>query len=354
MSDMQKERHLSALLTALNNEFESNKLFYAVKSNPDVEFERKYTAAKEEHVIAKLATGELGTVQDCYLLYAIAMLGISDSFAICQFLKVLQRRHKDLPIGSLWEKSTDKSVDNMHIFERFIARLARAGYIMRTEYYSGTSKQVLYSATSSAVQLCSQVLSKRIVYADKCYLPMRPATELLGWALASRIASESMESSCYVACHDGVNKFPHVGTIMYPIELEFKVDGVNHFVSYRYAYFNHDKSRQSTRDFYEHCIRVVNEVVFYLNYRTKRNSFAIASLVCVVEDYHDLEMIAGMIVDASESQDITDTIQNLYFTGESIYRRNFGLENSFLSIKLDASEEKGYQIVPAYPPFIQV
>ena len=154
--------------------------------------------------------------------------------------------------------------------------------------------------------------------------------------VASRCA---YENTSFVKFENREHFYPTVKDFTVPIEMFFKKDELSHVVAFFYAYFQRD-SRIHTKDTYmDFIVSKINQIIYFLNYRTKRNTRGIASVVLCVKDKEELDFVVNAL---SNSNDLEVALPNIYITSESILNKKLKLEQSFITLEREADGEIYY------------
>ena len=299
--------------------------------------------------LVRFAQGSVGVVSDCYILYAIAILGSATVETICLFLKVLSKKEKDLAIPDLSNK--DSVVRRLEV-------LVSSGFVYRTNYTSVTSVNsdkprgsvvVLYSSTDDGIGLVNQRLSKRIVLNQ--WFQAKPLYVHIGWAAASYVGVIVADHAGAHFCdfQQGLYRTKALGTIMLPpvVKIELKKKSEPGYVCFVPAFLHRNAASQRKEDFEESCFLFANTITQYLYYCDMKGR--IGRVCVVVENNDDLVNAAYWLHRAGALKDNSDRI---YFTGESVLREARSLKDKFLSVIEDEEAEGGFIIVPASPEFV--
>ena len=289
------------------------------------------------------AREEIGMISDCYILYAVAHLGVAEVDTIMCFLKALCKKYPDLSI----------ICDDKNVIRDRLRLLHRKGYLFKHRYNTvNTTKGEeqketvsLYSLSEDANNLVKQRLQKRV--SMNSLIQMKPIKELIGWSCAglvgSMIASNSVGFENYL---ERVLRTKQLGTVYMPCELKI-VDGEDsYYIAVVSSYLGINKQYQTDMDYAEWCAFKINTIKNYLNCRTTKG---VSYVVVAVEDNADLNEITQMI---HNSRFLEEYYERILFTGEGAVRDFLPVKDAFLSMRKESSSERGYELIQCDVPFI--
>lgn len=286
-------------------------------------YEKKYKYIESSRRKFAYAQDECGGIYDCFILYAIAVMGIADRDSIQLFLKNLKKCSPDLYIASM---------DDADGLRARVRALIRYGYIFATSIaypyqengtYSKRNNEY-YTLDKDAIEMMNRTLSKRIPYNK--FLENMPACRILGWASVSYAGSYICNHSNFCAYLDGKFQSKMLGKFYFPSEIKF-FDGVEyHYVGMLDAYLLKDRRTQSEMDFAEWQAFKINAIKNYLAVRTKTD---ITEFIICVQDVVDLEKIGSLIL---RTKILEEYLPNIYFTGEGLLKSAEYIEEAFLQM----------------------
>lgn len=287
--------------------------------------EKEYNYIDVNRKLFGFAQSENGTISDCFILYAISILGVADRESIQIFLKNMKKRYSELYIGD---------VSNSENIRVRIANLKKMGYVFASIYRcdsngkddSTTSgEHSLYTIDVEGNELMNRVLSKRMPY-NRWLAAMSPS-EMIGWGCASYVGACLSHHSNFVEYLDGAFRARNTGTYIFPSEIKFFNGVENHYVVITPSYLRQNKKTQTELDYAEYKVRKVNLLRNYLDYRTKKG---VTDAVICVENTDDLKEMTRLIF---QTENLVEYLPRIYFTGEGILRNSSYLEESFVRIK---------------------
>lgn len=341
-----------------------NKYFvYTTEAGKSYEKEFKYVPGDLK--LVNFAQDLTAVNSDCYLMYAIAVLGCTDLEGIRLFLSAYSNKNKDLSIPDMSKISSVRQrlrelTKNGMLFKHHytVSALNPDGKVYEIdddrdgeEVYDDegrliSNKVTLYTISKSSQTLINKKLLRQTVIDE--WIQARPLYELMGWAACGYVGGMLAQNKGYVDYIQGVFKTKVVGTTLIPGILKMQCpDGVAH-VGIVPAFLHLDRSVKTEQLFEEDCVYKIKRMKQYLYSRDVREE--IARLLVVVEDNSDLVQMASRIV---ESGFLEKDYDRVYFTGEGVMRlaKDTKFNQCFLQIKPDGSD-KGFSYVPVKPDFL--
>ena len=311
--------------------------------------EGRFSYLHHDIKLLRFAQSTVGVVSDCFILYAIPLLGASTTEAICAFLRILQKKEKDLSIPDMSDHSSAL---------RRIDTLVSCGFVYRTSYISlntvGSEKLkeshvVLFSVTDEGVSLLNQRLSRRVV--PNQWFQAKPISELIGWAACSYagVVVADHAGSHFLDFQQGYFRTRNIGTVIMPVivKTDLKRREKPGFIGFAPAFLHKNKPFQREGDYEDCCIQFASSIAQYLHFCDKKKR--IGRIVIVVENNDDLVSAAYWLHRAGV---LGENYDRVFFTGESILRGTKSLKDRFLSAQDDSDAEGGFIIVPASPDFV--
>lgn len=267
--------------------------------NEDVEasFNKIYYYTEPAMRLWKFAKEETGSISDCFILYAIANLGVCDYETIQMFLGNLKSRHSGLHIMDPYDKS----------LKLRLAALKKQGYVFAFSYRTAAGEKSLYTIDKDGNEFVSMKLSKKLPY--NSWMQAKQPPEMLGWAATTYVAVKSSFDSNFVNYLDGVFRNKFIGTYYLPAEIKYAVKNIPIYVAYMEAYLILNKKTMTEDDFNEVCVRKINTI---RNYLMNRSTKGPAYCVVVVQDNEDLLKMAELIV---KTEILLERLDHIYFTG---------------------------------------
>lgn len=287
--------------------------------------EKEYNYIDVNRKLFAYAQGDSGTIFDCFILYAISILGVADRESIQIFLKNMKKRYSELYIGD---------VSNSENIRVRIANLKKMGYVFASIYrcdsnnkgsLTSTGEHSLYTIDVEGNELMNRVLGKRMPY--NRWLAAMSANEMVGWACASYVGSCMSHHSNFVEYLDGAFRARNTGTYIFPSEIKFFNGVDNHYVVIIPSYLKQNRKTQTELDYAEYKVRKVNLLRNYLDFRTKKG---VTDAVICVENVDDLREMTYLIF---QTENLVEYLPRIYFTGEGILRNTSKLEEVFICIK---------------------
>lgn len=319
--------------------FESaNNMFWPtpeIMENHSVEYHYSHPDKK----LIDLANGTVGTISDCYILYAIGHMGVCTAEAINLFLETIKRTAPNLSIAS-----SDSLRDRL----RF---LKQTGYlfIYRYEINRGNSvdRVTLYTLTESAYSLVVQHLQKPKKLIPNSSFQAKPFDEIMGWAAGAYVgASIANRCSCFSEYLERTFRTKQLGYFFYPVELKVKKPQGAYYIAVLTSYLSFHPDMHTKADYAEWCAYKVNVIKNYLACRTQKGK---AQVILTVRDKKDLEEMGSIISNISAMEDY---LEDIFFTSEGVFRERIVDEKCFLKLKKEGSYSSEHTFVCAKPDFL--
>lgn len=306
---------------------------------------KEYTYMDSARRLLRFANDSVGTISDCYILYAVGYLGVCDKNTIRIFLRNLQIKHPDLYI---------EDVEDENSLSRRVAALSTSGFLYATRFNDAslgeTSQSLLptrvYTIDQDASVFMNQKLTKRVPYNK--WLMVKPISQLIGWSATAYIGA-CLSGNKYQVCFlEAVFRNRYLGNYYLPCEQKF-YDGKNkYYVAFLDAFLIRDERSQTEHDFAEYEATKLNVIRNYIGARTTEG---IACVVVVVENNADLVAMARLIM---MSEVLLDNLERIYFTSEGAYNHAAYDKDAFLQMIVKETENDGAQFdfVAVQPPFL--
>ena len=219
-------------------------------------YTKEFNAVKHDIRLMNFARDIVGAISDCYILYAVAMMGVCDIESVQMFLGALSQKNKDLAISDMRDRDSVK--------KRFTA-LVKNGFLFkhrfeyRMEGSDGkkiTKKINMYSVEKSGQHLVAQKLGAQLAVNE--WIDAKPLSELMGWAACGYVKGRVVESGRFLEYKQGVIRTKAIGTAMYPGEVKMqRKDGQAVTVGFIQAFMRHNKAIQTKEQFDDSCLRTV-------------------------------------------------------------------------------------------------
>ena len=309
-------------------------------------YKKIFKYIRDDERLVAYSRDNVAMYSDCYILYAIAYMGVATKDGIELFLKALSSKYPELAIVF------SKTKDGM---EGRLRNLVDLGFAFRYRYVidavgdTGEKKPQtvsLYTVIDSSVHIVRQRLQK-VNLRINAAIHYKPIDELIGWAAATYAGSCIAQSPYFVGYLESVLNTKQVGSAYLPFELKTSVDGTLYYIAVISSFLYHNKLIHTPNDYMDFCADKLNVIKNYLAVRTNKG----VAIVCItVRDYADLEEISGLICKIPALRGYLGCI---YFTGEGIIREFGGdVSKAFLQIVADAESEKGYRYERVVPDFM--
>jgi hypothetical protein len=305
--------------------------------------------------LAEFSRDEIAMVSDCYLLYAIAVLGVADLEAVRLFLSALSNRNKDLLIADMGDPSNVR---------RRLKKMFYNGMLFKHSYKSANAPKegeadsddgaesnyiTLYTVTNSTQSLMNKRLGRRVVLNE--WLQALPLHEMMGWAACAYVSGMLARNPAYIEQVQGIYTTKAIGTVFIPgiMKMKSSHEPGMAYVGIMPAFIHFDSAVKTEAWFEEDCHYLVKRMKQFLYSQDAKHR--LARLIIVVEDNADLVQVSKKMIGDGALDD--DDYNRIFFTGEGVIRqaKTVKFTKCFLRIRLDKSEQ-GYSYEPAAPDFI--
>lgn len=319
---------------------------YIYSSDVRETYKKEYNYVQQDVKLLRFAQDIVGAISDCYILYAVSVMGVADMDSLRLFLKALSNSDKNLSIAD---------PDNKELLKRRVKTLVTNGFLFKHRYEVDTfdannepivNRVSLYSIDKSAQSFMNQKLAKRIAVNE--WFSAKPLKELIGWTACGYIeGAVAQNSSSYLEHKQGIYKTKTLGTSFIPGVLKTHNKNGNFYTAFIPSFLHRDLMFQTEDDYTDACYQTLNLIKQYLYFRDMREQNA--RVVIVVEDNADLNNICDLIL---EAQSLNVDLERIYFTGEGAVKCA-GVQNvkeCFLQMKLssDGTEYQLYNVIPDF------
>lgn len=323
-------------------------------------YDKEFKYMNHDTKLINFARDIVGATSDCYLLYAVAALGVTDLEGIRLFLGAMHRKNKELSIPDMRQVSSVRH--RLH-------ELCKNGMLFRVTYEvpkdsevaltedgdDGTdnveqdvNKVTLYTATNSTIALINKKLDRKLVVDE--WIQAKPLFDLMAWSSCAYVAGRIAQNKGYVDQVQGIYKTPAIGTVILPGILKMMApngEDIN-YIAMVPGYLHLDPSTTTEENFEKNCEYRMKWIKQFFYYQDSKHHYA--KVVVVVEDNSDLVQIARKLHSFGILREDYDRI---FFTGEGAVRsaKTAKLTHCFLRMEEDRSDE-GFSFLPATPDFI--
>ncbi len=341
------EKAEKALAVKLKNQLNSGVRRYVCSDKMRDTLEKEFKYLEQDIKLKRFANDEMGMVSDCFLLYAVACLGVADAESIALFDTALHSTEPGLHI---------MDVNNPDYLRHRLEALLINGLLFKMHYTIDTfdeegnpriTSNSFYIIEKDGLSFMNRVLSRRIV--GQTWLSAENPYELIGNCAAGYVAGMLAKAGRFLEFKQGIFSTKAIGTVFIPSVVKMELsDGSPVYVGVIDAYLHRYEITQTTGDYEDRCIFKVNTIKQFLFHRDQRNDNV--AVVVAVEDNKDLNEMAYWI---TRMGNLTDDYGRIFFTGEGIFRHNNVKKTKklFLGLK-ELSGDKGVEFVPVVPDFV--
>lgn len=302
-------------------------------------YSKEYYKMEECAYITKIAHGDIGSIQDGYILFGIASLTACTSSALLRFLKAYQNKYKELQIGF-------KGDNNEDFLHPFLSKFLACGLIVRHWYVheddtDASKAYTCYTLTNKGLVFCKSILQRHNIHL-KMDTYLTPSIEVLGVTEVANVASRIVKHSNFVEVLDREVTYPatKMNKSYIPCTFKFCTKEQEHIIGMWPLYFDNDKRRHNDTSYKNYVTDIINQIVIFLNYRTRRNTLGIADAIVLVKDSAELAEFISIL---SLSKNIDEALPHIYITCKKINEKGYKVEQSFISL-----EKVDDIIVPAF------
>lgn len=299
-------------------------------------YEKSYKQVDYEAKSLAIVNGEINTISDCYIIYAIAVLGCADIQTIARFLQVYRKRNPELFIPELSKDSLKNRLN----------ALKKHGFLFNIQYVipavegsednKTEAKCSLYTAGKDAVSIMNSRLRKQVK--PNNWIEVKPVDELIGIAASSAVLARIAESEAFKKFETGIFRGRNSGTTWLDGEFVSEIDNQRYYVAIMSLYLHKHPEYATEEDQKELVNYKLNTIRDYLRTRTQKG---IAKVILVSENNDDMVRFSRSLMSTGAFDE--DMLKNVHFTTYSLvdgYGTNAG--DWFLNLVPDASANKGY------------
>lgn len=331
------ERYAKAII--IRQHLNSEQRRYIVNDTLINSFSILYEKASMDKRLYYYATDKFGSVSDCWILYAVMLLGVCDISAISHCLQAFSNNSTDLALPDY---------NNLDALKVRIKKLHSIGFLVKTSFcvneQQGNKYCSLYSCAADAIDFIAQRLDKP--YKSIAWIQAKRPQEAVSWGAATLVGST-------LALYPSFKKFGlgrlyfQKKTTYYPVELKYKIGETEYDVAVIDSFLSFDKRVMTNDDFKDFIIQKLNTIMQYIEYRS---NVCNARVVCVIENNENLVLLAKWIKKVERLRDILPFI---YFIGEGAVK-DFNGDAAYCMLKMECSEkyEAGFTFYQAYPDFL--
>lgn len=306
---------------------------------------KSYNKLERDVKLLRFAEDTMGATSDCFLLYAVAMLGVTDTDGVRMFLRAMRDNNAGVTI---------MDIDNLDYVRERMKSLMQLGFLFRfnyTVYAHDMNGKInengikLFTIEKDGQQFMNQKLAKRTAIHD--WLQAKPEFELIGWAACSYVHGRIANEGKYIESKQGVFTTKAIGTVFIPSIVRMEIDdGKSADIGLIDAYLRKGKGFMSEKDYEDRCAYKVNLIKqFFFNRDSKKR---IARVVVVVENNADLVEMATWI---TKADNLVDDYDRIYFTGEGAMRYVSNISGAFLQMRKGTAKQP-LVFVPEKPDFL--
>lgn len=331
------------LSNALIRALESQKRVLLCNDEILFRYKKIFKYVREDERLISYSQDRTAMYSDCYILYAIAVMGVCTKDSISLFLRALAVKYPELAI--VYEKSKDSMEGRLH-------NLTNLGYVFEYRYEieakgdCGDVKMqavTLYTIVDAGFHIVRQRLQKKV--AINTAIQYKPFEELVGWAAAAYVGASIAQSDGFTDYLERVLRTREVGSVFLPVEVKNVVNGIAYYIAVISSFLKKNSLIQTDNDYIEFCSFKLNVIKNYLAMRTQKG----VAVVCIaVRDVDDLYEIGRLI---NKVPSLGQYIGQIFFTGEGIIKECGG-NAKFLRLIADGNEEKGYRFEYIKPTFM--
>lgn len=330
----------------LGQSSENKERVYAYTENQKDGFSRKYNYWKEEIKTDCYVKGFFGQPSDCYILYAICILGACTRDNIATFLNAYTRAHKNLQIPK--ELLTlGKKISSLHAR---LNELVKYGEVIRFSYRAGTEEITLFCISKDGQMLMNKVLGKRTPLNP--WEVAAPVLEIMATGAVAFTTCEIIKNcGTLVKLKEEPLKTPSLGTEILPPVIHCDNANGRQIVLTYPAYLRLIPDYQTKDDFGQyalHKIEVLNNFLYHYTASRHASSDETPYVVLVAEDGEDIEKI-GILIRESSLLGKHGHLERIYVTSEGMLRTVKKTKDAFLQYVTEQDGE--ITVRKSIPPF---
>lgn len=308
-------------------------------------WERTYYRLEHDVKLLRFAEDAMGAISDCFILYAVACLGCTDTDGVRMFLRAMRDNSAGVTI---------MDIDNLDYVRERMKSLLSLGFLFTYNYTvyahdkNGKLNEngiKLFTIDKSGQSFMNQKLAKRTAIHE--WIQAKPEFELIGWAACSYVHGRVATSGKYIESKQGIFQTKAIGTAFIPSILRMELnDGKAADIGFISAFLYKGQGFMTEHDYEDRCIFTVNLIKqFFFNRDSKKR---IARAVVVVENNADLVEIGTWI---DKMGNLVDDYDRLYFTGEGAMRYKTDIRGSFLQMRKGTAKQP-LVFIPVVPDFL--
>lgn len=336
---------IDRLSSDITQSLESNRRVLLCNDDIIVSHKKIFKYVRDDERLISFSQDKTAMYSDCYILYAIAFMGVCTKDSISLFLRALAVKYPELAI--VYEKSKDSMEGRLH-------NLTNLGYVFEYRYTidaAGDQGDVksqavtLYTIVDAGFHIVRQRLQKKL--SINTAIQYKPLDELISWASAAYVGANIAQSKGFVDYLERVLRTKQLGSVYLPFEVKTVVDNTAYYIAVISSFLQKNVLIQTDSDYMEFCTFKLNVIKNYLATRTQKG----IAVVCVaVRDTEDLNEIGKLI---SKVPSLGQYIGQIFFSGEGPIKEHSGdASKSFLRIVIDSGSEGGYHFEPVKPAFM--
>ena len=194
----------------------------------DMEIEKKYNYVDYEGKSLAFINGEVNQISDCFIIYAIAILGCAEPSVIAKFLTIYKKQNPSLLIP-------DFDKDNIKMR---LNALKKHGFLFALNYIDNSvigttpeatrgSYHTLYTAGKDAVSFMNSRLHRQIK--PNSWLYAKQNDELLGIAASAAVFVGFMGSPYFKSIESAIFRGRFTGTVRLDNEFVSQMEDQNYY-----------------------------------------------------------------------------------------------------------------------------
>ncbi len=305
---------------------------------PDMNVEKRYKQKSYEEKSLAIINGDINTISDCYIIYAIAKLGCADIETIKNYLIYLKEKDRDL---SIFEFTKDELKLRLNALKKY-------GFLFNILYVNpaveatksteqNSSYISLYTAATDAVTIMNAKLRKQVK--PNQFIEHKPADELIGMAASSSVFTNILQTDHIVRIETGLFKGRNSGLVWLDSEFISEVSNVRYYVGMMSIYLHRQPNFLTDADIINIKDQKLNTIRDYLMYRTKKG---IAKMILVCESNDDMVRFAQAILKSGAFDE--EMLSNIHFTAPCLYEGGFDTDITKKFLSLDSLDDLSFRI----------
>lgn len=304
---------------------------YSVRNS--VSDKQKGNYAEYDTKMLAIEKGYVGSISDCFILYAIAKLQYASREVILEFLATLSKKNPSYYIPELDYKGLNNR----------IKELIKYGFIIALDNevsVEGLQKShlILYAVTEDGRTLANNRLQKR-VKPDR-FGNTRPLCEKVGMGASAYLVTKLMSEAAFVDFADGVFKGKYCGTIKLDNEIYCEKDNQKEHIAVISFFAHQNMGYMNEKAFEDYKFVKLNTIRDYLITKSQKDNHS-GKVICLCEDQKDFEEITEFIYKSRGSFDEWH-INSIYFTTQSAVASVKNVKDAFMQMSIDSNDELVY------------